>query len=200
VLSWRGGTEPDLASYRIWRSADPAELADVRRRPAYAEVAATAGPLAVGWTDAGLAPLTQWFYRIAAVDLAGNVSAPTDVIPARPIHTEPPEPPAWTQAARVPAPSGGQAASAAPAVVLAWTVEEDGVTCLVERQRARDRIFTARTGWLAPDRGPRDFGWQDDDPGTGPVSYRIRARDVTGNEQRYRWNPVTVPAAEEDTS
>jgi len=187
-LAWRANTEPDLAGYRIWRSTDPADLADVRRRPAYAQVPANAGPLWTVWTDGGLAPLTRWFYRVAAFDRTGNVSAPTDVVSARPIHTAPPEPPTWTAAGRE-----------GSAVALAWSVEEDGVVCMVERQRFRERLFTARTGWLAPDRGPRGFAWRDDDPGSGPVSYRIRARDVTGNEQRYRWNPVAVPAAEEGT-
>jgi hypothetical protein len=197
-LAWRSGTEPDLAGYRIWRSADPAELTDVRRLPAYAEMTATGvgggtgggdgtgAALWTGWTDAGPAPLTQWFYRVAAVDRAGNVSPPTDVVSARPIHTEPPEPPTWTEAVR----DGSTA-------VLAWSVAQDGVACMVERQRGAERIFTSRSGWLSSGPGPREFGWTDDEPGSGVVTYRIRARDVTGNEQRYRWNPVTVPAAEE---
>lgn len=187
VLIWRAGTEPDLAGYRIWRSARPDELADVRRLPAYAEIAAAAGALSVTWHDQELAPGREWHYRLAAVDLAGNVSAPTAVVRARPIDTEPPDPPVWRTATRL----------RDTAVALAWLAGEDGVVCMVERQRDRDRSYTARTGWLPPVYGPRGFAWQDDDPGAGAVSYRIRARDVMGNEQRFRWNPVTVPA--EDT-
>ncbi|WP_426513546.1 hypothetical protein ACPPVO_24840 [Dactylosporangium sp. McL0621] len=191
-LAWRSGTEPDLAGYRIWRAADVAELTDVRRLPPYVEVAANGADapgdqeLWTGWTDDGLAPLSRWYYRVAAVDRAGNVSAPTAVVSAQPIHTEPPEPPAWTQAVRDGA-----------TVLLGWTVEQDGVLCMVERQRGTERIFTSRSGWLPPTAGPREFGWTDEDPGSGAATYRIRARDITGNEQRYRWNPVTVPAVEE---
>lgn len=186
VLTWRAGTEPDLAGYRIWRSARPAELADVRRVPAYAEVAAVSTP-SVTWTDGELRPGREWYYRLAAVDLAGNVSAPAAVVRARPIDTEPPEPPVWRTVTRL----------RGNAVALAWLATEDGVACMVERRRDRERAYTARTGWLAPVRGARGFAWRDDHPGAGAVSYRIRARDVMGNEQRFRWNPVTVPG--EDT-
>jgi hypothetical protein len=186
VLTWRAGTEPDLAGYLIWRSAQAADLADVRRLPAHAEIDAVAGTLSSTWTDPGLAPGGDWYYRLAAVDAAGNVSAASTVVRARPIDTEPPEPPVWQTAGRVPG-----------AVALAWQVGEDGVVCMVERRRDRDRIFGARTGWLAPVDGMRQFAWQDDDPGPDAVTYRIRARDAMGNEQRYRWNPVTVPG--EDT-
>ncbi|HEX5120790.1 MAG TPA: hypothetical protein VFW65_36880 [Pseudonocardiaceae bacterium] len=187
VLTWRAGTEPDLAGYRVWRSARAADLADVRRRPVHAEIAAVAGPLSSTWTDPGLEPTGEWYYRLAAVDATGNVSAPSGVVRARPIDTEPPEPPEWRSAERLPG----------TGIALAWLVDEDGVTCMVERRRDRDRIYGARTGWLTPVDGTRGFAWQDDDPGPGAVTYRIRVRDVMGNEQRYRWNPVTVPG--EDT-
>jgi hypothetical protein len=197
VITWRRGTEPDLAGYRVWRRADPDDLADVRRLPVHAELppdtAASDGALSYTWTDRGLAATGTWFYRLAAVDTAGNVSAPTGVLRARPIDTEPPEPPTWVRAERVPGSGDGTGL-----VDLAWSVGEDGVTCLVERQRDRDQIFSSRTGWLVPAVGTRGFAWLDDDPGPDAVTYRIRARDVTGNEQRYRWNPVTLAPDRED--
>ena len=197
VITWRRGTEPDLTGYRVWRATDPDDLADVRRLPVHAELpadtAASDGALSYTWTDGGLAATGTWFYRLAAVDTAGNVSAPTGVLRARPIDTEPPEPPTWIRAERVPGSGDGTALAD-----LGWTVDEDGVTCLVERRRDRDQIFTSRTGWLVPAAGTREFAWLDDDPGPGVVTYRIRARDVTGNEQRYRWNPVTLAPDGED--
>jgi hypothetical protein len=202
VIVWRCGGEPDLAGYRIWRDADASVLADVRRVPVHADLTlaqarsgmdSVASPddphgLACAWTDVGLAPGPTWHYRVAAVDTTGNVSRPTPVLRARPIDSSPPEPPVWTRAERVPVSGGGGST-----VELAWSVDEDGVTCLVERLRDRDRCFAGSGPWLTPDAGGRDFTWRDDDPGSGAVTYRIRARDVTGNEQRHRWNPVTVP-------
>ena len=138
------------------------------------------------WTDGGLAATGTWFYRLAAVDTAGNVSAPTGVLRARPIDTEPPEPPTWIRAERVPGSGDGTALAD-----LGWTVDEDGVPVpggAATRPRPDLHLPHRVAG---PAAGTREFAWLDDDPGPGVVTYRIRARDVTGNEQRYRWNPVT---------
>ncbi len=189
VITWPVGAEPDLAGYRIWRAATRQVLDDVRRLLPHAEIVAAAGEPTQVWRDENLTALATWFYRVAAVDDAGNVSPPTQVVAARAIDTYPPEPPRWIRAERD---------SADPAVVhLVWTVAEDGVVCMVERRLPGERIFTASTGWLPPTRGARSFAWQD--PVAGPsteATYRIRARDAAGNEQRMAWNPVTVTAME----
>jgi hypothetical protein len=190
VLTWQVGGEPDLSGYRIWRAGTRAALADVRRRPTHAELPAVTGQLAQTWRDEGLTALVTWCYRVAAVDGAGNVSEPTAVVAARPVDTYPPEPPQWVRAERDPA-------TGPPAVALEWTTGETGVVCRVERRLSRERIFTARTGWLGPADGATSFAWRDEEVArTVEATYRIRARDAAGNEQRLVWNPVIVPPGE----
>ena len=205
VLSWRTGGDPDLAAYRVWRARRAEDLADVRRRASHAEVPPATGALVQTWRDQGLVGLQDWYYRVAAVDRSGNVSRPTAVLKARPVDSEPPAPPDWVRVERVkrrardgallpPHAPEDPTERYRPAVALAWTAAEDGVACMLERRVAGERVYTARSGWLAPDRGRRTFAWVDDgvDPGR-EASYRVRPRDAAGNEQRYAWNPTLVP-------
>jgi hypothetical protein len=204
VLTWRANTEPDLSGYRVWRAPTAEALDDVRRRPPYARLPIEAGAQAQTWTDSGLTAFAEYHYRVAAVDRAGNVSPPTHAVRVRAVDSYPPDPPQWRRVERVLVRSSDGAVLPAdtepdpaqeysPAVALAWIAGEDGVTCLVERRRTRERIFVAVTGWLTPTTAPRTFSWLDPtaDPRT-ETTYRVRARDAAGNEQRYRWNPATV--------
>ena len=205
TITWRAGAEPDLAGYWVWRARRADALADVRRRTPHAELTPTPDAALQSWQDEGLVGLGDWYYRVAAVDRAGNVSAPTAVVKARPVDVLPPDPPEWVRAERAkrrasdgmllpPDAPEDPADRYTPAVALEWTVAEDQATCMVERQASGERIFAARSGWLAASGGPRRFAWVDD--GADParvLTYRIRARDAAGNEQRYTWNPVEVP-------
>jgi hypothetical protein len=215
VLTWRRGNDPDLAGYRVWRATRVTALADVRRREPYATIAPLAGGpdgpegLTQSWADPGAVALTGYFYRLAAVDLAGNVSRPTPVVRARAVDLQAPDPPDWQRAERVLVRARDGAVLAAdtvpdpaetyaPAVALAWTAGENQVTCMVERQLAGERLFSSRSGWLTPSSGARDFTFVDATDGlaaAAAATYRIRARDAAGNEQRYQWNPVTVDPA-----
>ena len=189
VVTLRTGVELDLASYRVWRSPDPADLADVRHRTPHAEVPMVAGAATLAWRDEGLTGLADWYYRVAAVDTDGNVSAPTAVAKGRPIDTRAPDPPQWVRAER-------GARRGRDGVALEWTVSEDDVSCLVERRLAGERIFSARSGRLTATDGARGFVFVDlDDAPAREATYRIRARDAAGNEQRYAWNPVTLAPA-----
>ena len=48
----------------------------------HAELAPTPDAALERWQDEGLVGLRDWYYRVAAVDTAGNVSAPTAVVKA----------------------------------------------------------------------------------------------------------------------
>jgi hypothetical protein len=184
VLTWRANREPDLAAYRIWRAERAEDLADVRRRPPHAELSPTAGAAAETWTDEGLVERRDWYYRLAAVDASGNVSAPGPVLRARPVDTIPPNPPAWVRAEWSQRDDGGRRRAV---VILMWEGDETGLTCQLERRAERGRTWTRLTGWLQPQpgndgAGGRRFAHVDRraDPAQRWV-YRVRARDGAGN-------------------
>jgi hypothetical protein len=201
VITIRAGTEPDLTGYRVWRADTPAELADVRVLPPLTDLPLTGPPRSdllvsdtgtVTWTDGDLLGLTDWYYRIAAFDASGNVSAATPVLRARTRDLRLPEPPQWVRADR-------EQRRGRAVVVLGWTAGEDGARCLLERRLVGDRSFTARTGWRSAQDGARSFRYVDplgtDPRETGELTYRVRVRSATGNEQRYAFVPVIVPVS-----
>ena len=69
--------EPDSASYRVWRAERAEALVDVRRLAASGVLPATGRPGDGTGATRGSPGLRDWYYRVAAVDAAGNVSAPT---------------------------------------------------------------------------------------------------------------------------
>jgi len=85
TVTWRLSPEGDVAGYHIERStglSQPYARLDRALIPA-------ARPL---WTDT-VAGGRQYFYRVTAVDSAGNASAPSNPVPARPVDRTPPAPP-----------------------------------------------------------------------------------------------------------
>ncbi len=181
VLGWRANREPDLATYRVWRAASTAELADVRRLEPHADLAPTAGAVTETWTDAGLAARVDWYYRLAAVDAAGNVSAPSAIVRARPVDTIPPNPTTWVSAAW----TWLDEAAGRRGVSLVWEGDETGLSCLLERRRDGARTWTPLTDWIEPDGADGDgqrFAYVDEqaDPAAG-WRYRARVRDAAGN-------------------
>jgi len=65
VLNWRANTEIDLAGYRIYRNTVP--------QPS--TLHASTEPGIITYTDQGLVNGRTYYYRVAAIDYAGNVSA-----------------------------------------------------------------------------------------------------------------------------
>ena len=163
---WTSGAEPDLAEYRIWRAETREALDDVRRLEPLAVVPAHLD----SYDDEDLPGLRTFFYRVAAVDLAGNVSSASPAAAARVVDTTPPEPPAWVAAEWVDGRGGA-------IVRLAWRAAEPGLTCVLQRRAlgggvwvpvspdARRDGTAARLRLRRPDRrrgrGPRV-------PGAGP--------------------------------
>ena len=75
TLLWQHDDAPDLAGYNVYRSSSSSGP--------FAKVT----PLPIGrssnWSDAGLDPLTSYFYRVTAVDSSGNESSPCPPVSAR---------------------------------------------------------------------------------------------------------------------
>ena len=77
-LSWAKSTDKDIGQYRIYRSNTPLT--------GFQEVGKTELTL---FRDPNLTNETPYFYRIAAVDLAGNESKPSDSLRASPVTPGP---------------------------------------------------------------------------------------------------------------
>ena len=102
-LSWSASTDTGgsgLAGYRIYRGGT--------------QVGTSA---TTSYSDSGLAAGTTYLYRVAAYDVAGNVSAQSSQVSAKTLDTTPPS---------VPAGLTGSAASAT-LINLSWTASTDNV-------------------------------------------------------------------------
>jgi parallel beta-helix repeat protein len=77
-LSWAKSTDKDIGQYRVYRSNTPLT--------GYQEVGKTELTL---FKDPNLTNETPYFYRITAVDLAGNESKPSDSLRATPVTPGP---------------------------------------------------------------------------------------------------------------
>jgi fibronectin type 3 domain-containing protein len=69
ALTWRPQTDPTVAGYTIYRS--PSESGE------YLPIAKVDGRYTTTWVDRGLEPLRMFYYRVAAVNLAGGEGTPT---------------------------------------------------------------------------------------------------------------------------
>ncbi len=139
-ITWRANP-PDLKEYWLWRAESSAALEDVRRiEPTVVLQPVLDGPLEV-YREEGLLGGITHFYRLAAVDLNGNVSAATSVLAARVVDTALPDPPTWRRA---------QWNAGRRSIELQWRLAEETHRVLVERKSPfqGDNWFSV-TGWLA---------------------------------------------------
>jgi hypothetical protein len=175
AITLRAGAEPDLVSYRVWRAERADALVDIRRRPVHAELPATAGRTTELWRDEGLPGLQDWYYRVAAVDAAGNVSAPTAVVKAQPVDTRPPNPPAWILAEWT-------VDAAGDGVRLMWRADERSLTCVLQRRPLGGGVWKAVSPPIRATASPRDFEFVDRTAVPGVAyDYRVSAQDAAGN-------------------
>ncbi|HEV7518843.1 MAG TPA: hypothetical protein VGR07_21320 [Thermoanaerobaculia bacterium] len=71
-LVWRGSDAPDLAGYRVYRL-------DLRQVKGEYQLLTATPSVDVQYTDPNVKPGTTYVYRITAVDVSGNESAPAEV-------------------------------------------------------------------------------------------------------------------------
>jgi hypothetical protein len=190
-LRWLASPESDVQLYRIYRTQDQRNSADIRLMEVGETVAASpqasaaAGvqiPSAVieagsrtsrqGWLqfDADAAREGAWYFRLVAIDNAGNQSRASELLCSRSLR-QAPVAPVWRTASRQPAPQPTY-------VSLSWTHPQDlRLACLVERRFGEATSWIAISGWLP--RGAYEFQDRPADL-SQRLEYRLRVRNVAG--------------------
>jgi fibronectin type 3 domain-containing protein len=158
ALTWRPQADPTVAGYTIYRS--PSESGE------YLPVGKVDGRYTTTWVDRGLEPLRVFYYRVAAVNLAGGEGVPT--ASTRGVTRPEPLPPAALRIER----------------------QELGFVRLrfepnVEPNIAGYRLLRTRAGGadeeLAAILGPDETAWEDRTVAAGEsVRYRVVAFDRDG--------------------
>jgi len=167
ILRWRANREPDLREYWVWRETSAERLADVRRAAPSSTLAPENEPT-FEFIDEDLDGLQNYYYRLAAVDTNGNVSAPTSILSGRTTDTAVPTPPSWE-----PLGLGDSAGEAR----LGWTHPDPGLACLPQRRETPTAEWQNLSGWLA--RGEYSFM----DANRAPdqfYEYRLLVMDASG--------------------
>ena len=202
LLTWVGNSEPDIDRYELYRTADDARLNSTRKMTlvlavdaAGNSVAPTAGAAnatvtnvstsedRLDWTDTPLLAGRDYFYRLVAVDLAGNTSEMSDPVRARAIDTLPPAAPQWAAANAVTWTTSGSQ----QALSLTWQAipGESDVQVQVQRRQGATGAWLAISGWVT------GTTYVDAAVKTSTqYSYRLRAMDALGN--RGAWSTVSV--------
>ncbi len=155
-LAWASNREPDLAEYRVYRADSAEQAADIRlmtlvhTAPAAADPAAR--PASVTWADATVVPYQPCFYRVVAVDTAGNVSAPSAIGNSAAYDYGIPEEPVWERANwvkldanNIEHPWSDTAPELKPAVALVVRVSQPNICAMAQRYSSRWRNVTAWT-------------------------------------------------------
>jgi hypothetical protein len=105
TLSWNCSREPDLVEYRIYRTDNNENARDIRlMTQVHSEVIPSGDPMErpVVMQQIDEVPnLRSWYYRIVAIDVAGNVSPPSKLVTAQAYDLSPPAPPTWRRAEHV---------------------------------------------------------------------------------------------------
>lgn len=169
TLKWASNREPDLAKYRVYRTESKEATRDFRLMTLVHSEAVPTGdpssrPAEVMWVDTPLPGITNFYYRLVAVDNASNSSLPSATVSGCAFDDSRPDPPTWNP----PAPMVN-------GIVLSWSSTVSDLRCLVQRRSAG--AWENLSAWL--ERGV--YSYEDNDRMIGMVySYRIRVIDADG--------------------
>jgi hypothetical protein len=158
TLSWASNREPDLVEYRLYRTTVEANTRDLRLMDLVRTEPVPVGdpaarPTAVSWSDAGVPGLVTFYYRLAAVDDAGNVSTPSNPLAGRAYDYGPPAEPSWIRAEWVKLDANGDelafsetAPGLVPAIAFLLRTTQANVTALIQKQV--DGGWQNATAWI----------------------------------------------------
>lgn len=145
------------------------------------------------YEDTDVVGVRDYFYRLQAVDTAGNTSEGSKIAVARAADLSPARTPVWIGASWL-TPSGD-----APFVHLEWTVASHGTRCIVQRRSERESTWRAVGDWIdVPDVTVPEIRFSADDRTAQPqqaYDYRIRVINAAGNPNT-EYETVRVPRLE----
>jgi hypothetical protein len=158
TLKWEPSPERDTSGYRVYHTVDRESSRDVRlMEPVATEPHPDRGP--VEWSDTGRRADVTHYYRITAVDEAGNESDASSVLAGETFVLTPPEPPELTLEWVLVDANGGTHPSSAsspqgetwwPAVKVSWSSSDPPLRSLVQHRAGSDESFEGVGGWLEP--------------------------------------------------
>ncbi len=169
TVAWASNREADLAEYRVYRCEGTDDARDLRLMTLVHTLTVAAGdpaarPAELTWLDQPVPALTNFAYRVVAVDSAGNVSEASSTLVGRAYDESLPAPPtptaSWGAAAPFPA-------------RLTWTAADES---LLERREATGLFWVQASGWLPAGAQTIDDAVAD----TAAWTYRVRSRKPTG--------------------
>lgn len=157
TLSWASNRDPDLAEYRVYRADCEDATRDLRLMTlAHTEAVPPGDPAArpaeVTWVDAPAPGLKKYYYRLCAVDDAGNRSEPSRVVVGQAYDYGLPDEPVWLRSEWVRLDEAGREhpweeveENLVPSVALSFTTSQENVSALVERY---DGSWRGITQWM----------------------------------------------------
>jgi len=184
TIKWASNREPDLVAYRVYRADTEQATRDLRLMTlVHTQPVPPGDPSSrqaeVVWLDTPVPGLTTFYYRLAAVDDAGNVSPASAVVTGRAFDDSRPDPPTWN-------PPGADPTS--NAILLSWSSEVLDLRCMVQRRTAVENSWKNLSGWLERSL----YSYEDHDRITGRTHiYRLRVMDSGGKSNRT-FNELTA--------
>ena len=125
-----------VAAFLLDPATDTGAATDADRA-ADATARLSAGDGALSYSDTGLPGGSDQYYRLVAVDTAGNASPASPALRGRPFDASRPAAPSWS------APADGP-----DGLALAWAAADPDLTCLVQRRDSEAAPWARLAGWL----------------------------------------------------
>jgi hypothetical protein len=192
-LEWAANPEADLDRYRLLRTADADSdgsldrmlvVLEIDRAGAVIGPAGAAAPQMLGggtayrsirWDDANARPVTDYRYRLVALDRSGNISELSASARGRSVDTTPPGPPGWDVTA-----ARWEIAAGVDVVHLRFTppAGDADATFRIQRREGSSAFWRPVVAWLPA--GSVEFVDTAVKSGVA-YTYRVQAMDAAGN-------------------
>ena len=169
TFKWVPNREPDLSRYAVYRTDQKEAAQDIRLMTVVhtedVETPLESQGTELEWVDEPVVGLMTFYYRLVAVDQAGNMSAPSPVASGRAFDDSRPDHPDWN------APTEGTNPGD---LVLSWSSATPDLRCLVQRRLAGGTLWKNVSNWL-----PRGtYTYTDNDRNLDlQYEYRLRVMD-----------------------